>query len=251
MNKCVVKNILLTGATGKLGTQIVQFGLIKNLLTPSRKELDIRQKGSVKKYFRRNKIHGVIHCAAIARMIECEKKPIQALETNIVGTCNLVEEVLDIPGDKRIRFIHVSTDGVYPCTKGHYSEHDPAIPYNRYGWTKLGAECAVNLLPDFCIIRTRFFDPGDIPFNTYALDSYTSSVPITDLVQAIEFLLHSDFIGTVNIGAERKSDYMRYKQFKPSIKKCRLDDISRKIDFEVSRDASLNSRLWKTIEKHR
>ena len=66
MNKCVVKNILLTGATGKLGTQIVQSSFIKNLLTPSRKELDIRQKGSVKKYFRRNKIYGVIHCAAIA-----------------------------------------------------------------------------------------------------------------------------------------------------------------------------------------
>ncbi|MBI5024107.1 MAG: sugar nucleotide-binding protein [Candidatus Omnitrophica bacterium] len=249
MCKMSLKETLLTGASGQLGSHIVQSGFFRNLLTPSHKELDICRANSISKYFQKHTVAGIIHCAAIARMKDCEKSPIEALETNIIGTCNLVKEILKNCPNKEIRFIHISTDGVYAGHKGRYTEQASAIPYNWYGWTKLGAECAVNLLQNFCIIRTRFFDPFNIPFDSYAVDSYTSSIPATDLANAIGLLFNSDFIGTINIGGKRLSDYARYKAFKPSIKPCRIEEIEKTIDFKISHDASLNSHLWKTLKK--
>ena len=171
------------------------------------------------------------------------------MQTNLMGTCRIVEETLqkEKQRKKSIRFIHISTDGVYPSTHGHYKETDPTIPYNNYGWTKLGAECAVHMLKNFCIIRTRFFDPQNIPFKTHAVDSYSSSISLNDLAKAIHTLVYADFIGTVNIGGERKSDYTRYKKFKPSTKPCLLKHILNTVPFALSRDASLDCALWKKI----
>ncbi len=50
-----------------------------------------------------------------------------------------------------IRFVYISTDGVYVGTKGNYSEEDETAPYNIYGWTKLGGELVVRALPNFCV----------------------------------------------------------------------------------------------------
>ena len=94
---------------------------------------------------------------------------------NTQGTLNLVNNVRDIKKscNKNIRFIYISTDGVYPCSNGNYSEDSPTIPYNIYGWSKLGGETAVRSLQNFCIIRTRFFDPLNIPFSESADDIIT------------------------------------------------------------------------------
>jgi len=241
------KNILLTGGSGNLGTAIRKSGLFKNLLAPSRDVLDITKPDSIRKFFEENEFDVVIHCAALARMRECEENPGKAIEVNIIGTSSLVNEVLK--SNKNIRFMHISTDGVYPGTKGNYSEKHETIPYNIYCWTKLGAECAVNVLKNKCIIRTSFFNPEKIRFDESATDAYSSKMPIKDLVKAIATMLESDFKGTINIGHERKSDYDRYKDFKPSIKPCRLNDILKTIPFEMARDASMDCSLWKRIKK--
>ncbi len=167
------------------------------------------------------------------------------------GTCNLVMEsmIKEKELGESIRFVYISTDGVYPGIRGNYTEHDETIPYNKYGWTKLGAEGAVNLLDNFCIIRTSFFDPNNIPFDASATDAYSSKVTTTYLVKAIGTMLNSDFIGTINIGGSKKSDYDRYKEFKPQLKPCKLDDIMIDLPFKLANNASLNSSLWEQIEK--
>jgi dTDP-4-dehydrorhamnose reductase len=243
------RNILIIGASGQLGKYLVSSGLFSNLLTPSHKALDLSRSSSIKKYFQTHSFDVIIHAAAIARMLQCQKSPVVALQTNLIGTSLLVEETLrkDKMRKTPIRFMYISTDGVYSSRQGHYNETGPAIPYNNYGWTKLGGECAVHLLKDFCIIRTRFFDPSRIPFKKYAIDSYSSNVPINELAKAICILLNSDFIGTVNVGGRRGSDYARYKKLKPSIQPCRLQDIQSKMPFILSRDASLNCSLWNKI----
>ena len=137
-------------------------------------------------------------------MKECEKNQNKAIKINIVGTLNLAKEIInhEINFKKSIKLIHISTDGVYPSTAGNYSENSATIPYNFYGWTKLGSECAVRLLRNLIIIRTRFFDPEQILFTSSATDIITSSLPVNELVEAIHLMLNSKFIGTINIGGD-------------------------------------------------
>ncbi len=242
--------ILLTGASGILGRHIVKSGHFKNILAPSHEEMDITNLAAVERFFAQHDFDSAIHCAAMARVSECEKEPSKAALTNTVGTTNLVVAVMkkEAATGKRIRFVHISTDGVYPSTRGNYSEADAAIPYNKYGWTKLGAEAAVNVLQNFCIIRTRFFDTENIKYDTYASDSYTSAIPLDELAKAIAIMVGNNFVGTINIGGERISDYEAYRKYKPTIKPCKFEDIQSKTPFKLSKDASMNISLWKKLK---
>ena len=243
-------NILLTGSSGKLGKAIKESGLFPKLLTPSRKELDITDERSVSSYFSTHDFSVVIHCAALARMRICEQDPDLAAKTNIQGTVNLVNAALEkekIKG-KPLRFIYISTDGVYEGKKGHYKEDGPTIPYNTYGRTKLGAECAVHALKDHCIIRTSFFDPMNIPFDTAATDMYSSKMPLMELVNAIHFLAHHSFVGVINIGAKKMSEYDRYKTHNPSINPSTFSEIQGSAPFPLAKDASMDISTWKGIK---
>lgn len=245
------KTILLTGGSGNLGQSILKSGLFTGILAPSYENLDITKEEFVEEFFKKNKPDAVIHCAAIVKMIEPEQEPIKAIDTNIVGTCNLVKEALktEVREQKKIRFIYISTDGVYPCTEGNYSEGDTTIPYNKYGWSKLGGECAVNFLSNFCIIRTSFFNPQNINHEFYAMDKYSSRVSIDYLSKAIAFMLENDFVGTINIGGRKESDYEKYKRIKPNLKPCAYKDIVKKSPFKISRDASMNTFVWDKLRE--
>lgn|SRR3989338_2451415 len=245
------KKILLTGSTGRLGKTIL--GLKSNLpfLAPAKNILDITKQETIKSFFEKNEIEAIIHCAALARMKDCNENPAKAIETNTIGTANLVIETInkEKTTGKNIRFIHISTDGVYNGMKGNYSENDAPMPYNLYGWTKLGAECSVKLLKNHCIIRTSFFNPENIKFNESATDSYTSKVTVNYLANAIIKMLNSNFIGIINIGSERKSDYENYKKYKPMIKPCKFKDILKTALFPMAKDASMDISLWKKLNK--
>lgn len=243
-------HILITGTTGTLGTFLYTHvpGALRNtikILAPNRRELNLCAASSVRKYFRAHRIDAVIHTAAVARMSVAHANPILAMQTNIMGTCRLVEEI--IRTKRNIRFIHVSTDGVYPSLRGPYSEQSPTIPYNTYGWTKLGSECAVNCLSNFCIIRSRFFDPSHILFDTLATDSYSSAVPLQYLNDAIWLLLKHPFIGTVNIGDKKLSDYARYAKYRSAATRCLLKTIAQGLPFTISKDSSLDCGRWRKI----
>lgn len=205
--------------------------------------MDITNQESVEHYVATHDFSAVIHCAALARMNECEKEPGKAWLTNTVGTGHCVRALLQ----KKVRFVHISTDGVYPGTKGNYSEDDETVPYNTYGWTKLAAETIVRLLEDHCIVRTRFFDPTNIPFTDAATDRFTSTLPIDQLVKVLHFLLKSDFRGIVNVGGKRVSDYDAYKPYKPSLEQCTYEDLLGYAGIALAKDASLNCGRWKAL----
>ena len=153
------KKVLLIGGSGKLGSAIIKSKLFKSIDSPPKKKLNLIRKSSIRKILKKN-YDLIINCAAIAKMKECEKKPKLAIKVNISGVLNLVEEIIhhESTSKKKIKLIHISTDGVYPSTKGNYSEYDKLKPYNVYGWTKLCSENLVKILENFIIIRTRFFD---------------------------------------------------------------------------------------------
>ena len=52
-----------------------------------------------------------------------------------------------------IKLVYISTDYVYPCTEGNYSENSALFPVNEYAWSKLGGECAVKLYKNSLILR--------------------------------------------------------------------------------------------------
>ena len=243
-------NVLLTGASGKLGSLISKLSVFHNLWKPSLEVFDITSFNSLERFFDAHKIDAVINCAALARMSICENDPIAAINANIIGTSNLVNAVIKKENmlKKPIRFVHISTDAVYECSKGSYSEKGPCIPYNKYGWTKLGAECAVNLLSNFCIIRTRFFNPENIPFNESATDLYTSTIPINELAFYIMDILNTEFVGTINVGKPSRSDFENYKQYKSSLQTCKYDDITKNLNFPIAKDASLDLTRWNRLK---
>ena len=245
-----LSNILLTGGSGTLGTQIIKSEWFDNLLTPSKKVLDITKLTSINNFFCSNEIDFVIHCAGLSRMAICEDKPQDAIRTNIIGTANLVRSIIGIEQqqERKIRFIHISTDGVYNSKKGNYSETSATIPYNNYGWSKLGSECAVQLLSNYVVIRTRFFNPDNIPFDNSAKDVFSSSIPLNELVEAIHFLLYSEFIGTINVGDIRMSEFDRYKKYKTSLKPCTRADITKSLNFEIAKDASMDIDFWHELK---
>jgi dTDP-4-dehydrorhamnose reductase len=239
--------ILLTGASGTLGKEILKQNNNKIFLTPSRQELDITNKENIVNFFENNEFDAIIHCAAMARMDKCHENPGKAIETNTIGTANLVSAVLK--KDKSMRFLQMSSDGVYASVEGNYSEKDETIPYNIYGWSKLGAEFMVQKLKNYCIIRTNFFDPKKIKFSQSATDAFTSKVTIEYIAMTLMKLLNDDFVGVVNVGKEIKSDFDNYKEYNPDLKPCKLKDILKTIKFPFPKDSSMDVSLWKKLEK--
>ena len=145
--------------------------------------------------------------------------------------------------------MHISTDGVYSSIKGNYSEKATPKPYNVYGWTKLCSETFVKTLKNYVIIRTRFFDKAKIRFNTAATDIFTSMIEVKNLVKEIKYISGTRFKGIINVGKKKQSDFLNYKKFKSNIKPCKREDIIKKLNFKIAKDASMNLKLLKKIKQ--
>jgi dTDP-4-dehydrorhamnose reductase len=98
---------------------------------------------------------GVINCAALTNLEECEKHPGQAKILNI----NLARDLAEDCKQRKIKLIHLSTDAVFDGTKqGGYTEEDEPNPQSVYARTKLEGERAVqNAYPQAVIARVNFF----------------------------------------------------------------------------------------------
>jgi len=243
------KKVLLIGGSGNLGSYIFNSKIFPNIIAPTKKELNILNIESIKNFFKKKNFDLVINCAAMARMRECEKNPSRAINTNINGTINLVKAIIKYEKEKNknIKFIHISTDGVYPSTKGNYSESSELRPYNVYGWTKLASEFIVKFLKNYVIIRTRFFNKRKIKFYDAATDIFTSSIEIDELIKYIKKISIKNFVGIINVGSTRKSDFDNYKVYKKNIQPTKRKRILKKINFDIAKDSSLNLNLLKKI----
>ena len=143
------QGILITGGTGSFGSAFVKFLLekyphIKRIVIFSRDEKkqwdmqnlypeekfpqlrffigDIRDKERFKRAL--HKIDIVVHAAALKHVVIAEKNPIEFVNTNVIGSENIVQACLE-EGVKKV--IGLSTDKA-------------AAPVNLYGATKLCAE---------------------------------------------------------------------------------------------------------------
>lgn len=242
-------NILLLGGSGTLGSHIIKSNFFLNLKSPSKKKLNILNKKNIEDYLNKNEIELIIHCAALARVKECELNKTNAHKINVIGTKNIVDSILKIKKieKKNIKLIFISTDAVYSSIKGNFKETDRLSPYNFYGKTKLQAEKLVQKLDEYIILRTRFFDKKKIPFNFSATNIYTSALEVNKLVSYISKLIKKKFHGVINVGGPKISDYKKYKKYKKRLKPCDKSKILNELNFKIATDASLNLTKLKRI----
>ena len=235
-------NVLLLGGTGTLGSKIIKSKFFPNLKHPKKKILNILNRNKIEKYLIKEKISLILHCAALARVKDCEFNKNKAKKINIIGTQNIVKSILKIKKNKKndIKLVFISSDAVYASTKGNYKETDKLSPYNVYGQTKLKGEKIVKKLSNYIIIRTRFFDKRKIPFKYSAINIYTSSLEVGKLAKYISILIRKKFQGTINVGGPKISDYKKYKKYKKNLKPCDKSKIFNELNFKIATDASLN-----------
>lgn len=134
-----MRKILVTGASGFLGSRIMSFYADKyHIFAPSHSEMDITDEESVFSYFEQNRPDIIIHCAAISDTGTCEKNPSLSQKVNVLGS----ENICRASNHFSAKAILCSSDQVYcGCTHTNpNSETDSINPYNVYGKDKAYTE---------------------------------------------------------------------------------------------------------------
>ena len=72
---------------------------------------------------------------------------------------------------------------------------------------------------------------------------------VESLVKEIKKISSTNFLGIINVGKKRKSDFSNYKKFKPDIKPCKRKDIVKKVNFKIAKDASMSLKLLNKLKR--
>ena len=189
---------------------------------------DIRDKIYVDEIFRKYKFNSVIHLAAESHVDRSINNPLEFVETNVLGTVNLLEAFknnLSSQFNDSI-FFHVSTDEVYGSLgdTGFFKESTPYDPRSPYSASKAssdhfvrayGETYGINYIISNCsnyygefqypeklipLSIKNILENKKIPI--YGDGKYTRDwLYVKDHVNAIIKLFHSGFINeTFNIG---------------------------------------------------
>jgi len=150
-----MKKILITGATGQIGWELIRtLAPLGNIFTPTRQECDLNNKESLLACIRNYEPTLIVNTAACTAVDVAEQDPTMAMNVNGTAPGILATEA------KRLNatLIHFSTDYLFDGTaKTPYREEDETNPLNAYGATKLAGE--KNILKVGCksiILRTSW-----------------------------------------------------------------------------------------------
>lgn len=146
--------VLVTGAAGLVGR-----ALLRQLTAAGRPVLaidrvasrisgvdvvaiDLNETHALHALAGRQKLAGILHCGAISGPMVGKEKPFSIVETNIVGTANMLElaRIHGVP-----RFVYCSSASVYGSTGGApIDAATPPQPSTVYGASKVASEQLVN-----------------------------------------------------------------------------------------------------------
>lgn len=161
-----IKNILVTGGAGFIGSAFIRYllrqvpefigncinydaltyaGNLANLQEVAEHPQYFFQKGDIcnqsllEHLFFEHHIDTVIHFAAESHVDRSIHSPESFLRTNVMGTFHLLEAVKKFP---HIHFHHVSTDEVYGCLgdEGYFTEETPYRPNSPYSASKASSD---------------------------------------------------------------------------------------------------------------
>lgn len=156
-------NILVTGSNGQLGSEIKELVREDGILVQSpnkffftnKNSLDITDLYAIYEFVEQNSIHVIINCAAYTAVDKAEIDESNANAINHLAVKNLAL----ISKEKKIKFIHISTDYVFDGNNYKpYIEDDTTHPQSVYGKTKLDGEKAMQEInpKGAIIIRTSW-----------------------------------------------------------------------------------------------
>ena len=199
-------NILLTGGSGLLGTELQKYLLC---YAPSHEEFNILHPKPLKKQF-----DLIIHAAAYTDVAKAEKENMECLMVNVQGTLNLLRAYPDVP------FVYISSE---------YANN----PVNFYSSTKYIAEQIVEIESQgydarpYLIIRT-LFKPNPYPWEYAFKDQWTQG----DYVDVIAPLIAKKIkkwdkvsSGLFYIGTGRKTMFDLAKKTRSDVKPNSIHDI--------------------------
>ena len=164
-----MKTILITGGAGFIGSHVVRLflkkypndrivnvdcltyaGNLENLSDIDHlpnyifEKIDIRDSVSLSQTFEKYNPHTVIHLAAESHVDRSILNPMEFVETNVVGTVNLLNSAKNNWKDsfKGKLFYHVSTDEVFGAlgAKGLFTEETPYSPNSPYSASKAASD---------------------------------------------------------------------------------------------------------------
>ena len=234
--------VLITGGTGSLGIELQKI-FLENI-SPTHKELDITNKGQVKKIFQQNKIDTIIHTAAITKIRKCEDDKQLAWDVNVEGTKNLIDEI--IHSKLNINFVYVSTACIFDGHSGMYTEKSIPYPENFYSLTKLLGEFEVNRLPNTTIIRTNFVPRKPWPYEKAFTDRFGTYLFADQVANGIQDIIKEKITGIVHIVGDKKiSIFELAKMTTPQIEPMTIKDYSGP---PLTMDMSLDSKNWKKYD---
>ena len=208
-----MKKILVTGGDGRFASKLKKIKSKFNFIYFNKKKLNILNFTSILKVLKKQKPDYLLHLAGLSRPMNMhEKKISSSINLNIIGTANLVVACSRL----NIKIIYFSTSYIYPGKKGNYKETDPLLPWNNYGWSKLGGESAVQMYKNSLILRICMTEKPFIHNKAYA--NVMSNFIYQDEVAKI-FLKVLNKKGVYNIGGKSQTIYNFAKKYKKNIKK--------------------------------
>lgn len=206
--------VLLIGANGMLGKDLVREWKDDELIPATSRDADIRSYEQVERLITSTRPEWVLLTAAYTDVDSSERDPDAAFAVNALGT----ENVAKLAGKYGSKLLYISTDYVFDGRGTRpYEPGDQIAPINVYGESKARGERAVqDHLKEWCIVRTSWlFGAHGASFPEKILraaetrlelsvvsDQVGSPTYTRDLAAALCRLVHADARGIVSITNE-------------------------------------------------
>ena len=231
--------ILITGVTGALGSELKN--ILPESISPTHRDLDICNFNSVHNFFDNKKIDTVIHTAALTTVRGCEENKSQAMQINVEGTKNLINNFKN--SNPRGKFVYISTACVFDGHSGMYDENSIPYPENFYSLTKLLGEYETRKLKNSLIIRTNFVARKKWPYEKAFTDRFGTYLFSDQVAKAILDVYQENLNGLIHIVGDKKlSMYDLAKLTTPDIQPMTMSDYEGP---PLTIDMTLDSINWK------
>jgi dTDP-4-dehydrorhamnose reductase len=144
-------NVLVTGAGGQLGHDVVSAFRGHEVAGLTRTDLDVVDRDAVMQAVTTLRPHAIVNCAAWTAVDACESDPDRAFASNALAVRHVAEAARRVGA----HVCHISTDYVFDGSKAEpYNEWDEPSPRSVYGASKLAGERELD--PDATIVRTSW-----------------------------------------------------------------------------------------------
>ena len=225
-----MKKILVTGGEGRFAKVLKNKKSKFNFIFRNKKQLNILSETSIKNNLKKFKPHYLMHLAGLSRPMKIHDKNIKkSIKLNIIGTANIVRACIE----KNLKLIYFSTSYVYEGKKGRYKETDPVLPWNNYGWSKLGGECAVQMYKNSLILRTCMTERPFVHKSAFA-NVKTNFIYHDDFIKIFLKILNKK--GIFNIGGKPQTLYQFAKNENKAVKKVfSKGELPLKMDMDLKK----------------